>query len=176
MKRVLLLFSACAAVGLAQQDNKLPIVPRELLGKAIAPAAASKTEAAAVTTVSGDTVIGDSYEVQVTSDNPITIQPDQFYFLPQSKLDFTSAAHANIAVTSVGQDLTGLRILSAWAAQPPAGKGEIWFNITDISQKFALLDHGGLSTPVFGPVLKVALYNGSTVPLTVKQVSIYATK
>jgi hypothetical protein len=167
----IILFSAASLLAQNATAPALPAVPQELLGKAtraVQPRASTNMAADASSTTTDSA----TYETPVTTDSPITVEPGQFYFLPQSRLDFSDANHASIAVQNANVDLTGLRILAAWAA-PGA-----WFNLTEISQNinFPVLDHGGLFTPAYGPRLKVVLYNASSAPLQVKQISVYATK
>jgi hypothetical protein len=160
-----------AALSLTAQT--MPAVPQELLGKAVAVSHGPQAHARATAAANNPArVVGDSYELAVTSDFPLTVPPGQFTPLPQSLLDFSGATHASIAVTSLGADLTGLRIVAAWAAP------DTWFNMTDASPKgsFPVLDHGGLYAPAYGPGLKVLLYNESSAPLVIKQISVYATK
>ena len=159
-----------AALSLTAQT--MPAVPQELLGKAAAVSHATPRAHAMAAANNPARVIGDSYELAVSSDSPLTVPPGKFFALPQSQLDFSGATHASIAVTSLGTDLTGLRIIAAWAAP------DTWFNSTDISQKsnWPTLDHGGLYAPAYGTGLKVVFFNESDSPLVLKQVSVYATK
>jgi hypothetical protein len=170
LKRILLLLSACALVALAQ-DNKLPVVPQELLGKAVAsPAPARKVEAQAAQPQAAvaPTVVSDGYELAVSADAPVTIAAGQFFVLPQSGLDFTGVKHARIAFQAVNAaDMTGVHVAATWAAVGT------YFNVTDISSGDGTLD---LYTPTYGPILKVAFYNGTNAAIQLKQVSVYAPK
>jgi hypothetical protein len=103
----------------------------------------------------------------VNADSPITIPAGEFKVLEQSTLDFTGVNHARIALQTVNsQDTTGLRIFSSWAAVGT------FFNVTDFSDDSAF----ALYTPTYGPCLRVILYNGSTIPIRIRQLSVYATK
>jgi hypothetical protein len=171
MKYVITLLAA--AVCLTAQDAKtlptVPPVPQELLGKAVAVRLAPrKAEAATVQPqAAASTVISDGYELQVNADSPITIPAGEFKVLDQSKLDFTGINHARIALQSVNaQDITGLRIVTSWAAVGT------FFNVADMS------DDGSYSlyAPTYGPFLRVILYNGSNSPIQIRQLSVYTTK
>jgi hypothetical protein len=168
---IILFFAASMLAQNAAVAPAIPAAPQELLGKATSTVKPRANANMAADASSTETVSG-TYETPVTTDSPITIEPGKFYFLPQSRLDFSDANHASIAVQNANVDLTGLRILAAWA-----GPGA-WFNLTEISQNinFPVLDHGGIFTPAYGPALKVVLYNGSSKALEVKQISVYVTK
>lgn len=154
------------------------MVPSELLGKATAPApAARKAEAqeAQPQAAVAPTVVSDGYELLVSADSPVTVAAGQFYILPQSKLDFTGINHARIALVAVnGQDLTNAGIMVSWASTGT------YFNVTDllIGNGTLGVDTGslGLYTPTYGPFLKLALVNGGSTAIQIKQLSIYATK
>jgi hypothetical protein len=174
LKRILLLLSACAIAALAQ-DNKLPMIPHELLGKATAPAPARKkaeAQAAQPQAAVADTVVSDGYELQVSADAPLTIGAGQFHIFDQSQLDFTGLDHARIALQTVnGQDATSVGIMVFWAA---AGT---YFNATDLLIGGGALGSNGvlsLYTPTYGPILKLGVVNGGSTAVQIKQLSIYA--
>jgi hypothetical protein len=166
MKTTIQLAASALLLGaslLAQDQPKpVPPAPKELLGQA--------TRNLQPRTVGPNT---STFETEVVMEGAsITIQPSQWFALPQSKLDFSDATHASIAIQNAYNDITGLRIAAAWA-----GSGG-WFNFTDISPRgsFPVLDHGSLYTPVYASTLKVLLYNESAVPIEVKQVTVNVTK
>jgi hypothetical protein len=171
MKYLIIPFFMAALLASAQpakpQSNPLPMVPPEALGmgpaRSTSRSVRSNEAAAAIPTPPPRVV----YEGLITTDAPITIAPNNYTIL-QAQSDFTHADHAAIAITSLGQDLTGLRVLPAWAAPGT------YFNVTDINGPFAALDHGGMYTPVYGPFLKVMLFNTGSTPLQVKQLTVYA--
>lgn len=167
MKTVIIALSFVAAL-LAQDAAKPPAVPQELLGKATATLAPRRTEAHAVQPLAADaTIISDGYELQVIADSPLTIPVGEFKVLDQSTLDFTGISSARIALQSVNsQDITGLRIFSSWAAVGT------YFNLGDMSADGAF----ALYAPTYGPCLRVILYNGSSSPIRIRQLSVYATK
>jgi hypothetical protein len=169
MKYLIPFFAAAALVMAqpAQPKQSIPPVSAEMLGKCAATTRTAKSEAASAAAVTTSNML---YEALVTADASITVQPGTWWISPESHLDFSGADHAAIALNAPYVDLTGLRIVPAWASPG------MWFNFTDISNSFALFDHTGLFTPVYGQHLKVGLYNGSSAPLEIKQLTVYAAR
>jgi hypothetical protein len=169
MKYLIPFFAAGALVMAqpAQPKQSIPLVSAEMLGKCAAPTRTAKSEAASATAVTTSNMV---YEALVTYDASITVQPGTWWVSPESRLDFSGADHAAIALHSPYVDLTGLHIVPAWASPG------MYFNFTDIETNFTLLDHTSMFTPVYGPHLKVGLYNGSSAPLEIKQLTVYAAR
>jgi hypothetical protein len=106
-------------------------------------------------------------------DAPISVPVNGFKILDNSQLDYSGAKHVAISVLSDNNaDITNLRVTPAWA-----GPG-LFYVPTDIttSQTFGVLGglSGGMTTPVYGPSLKVVLINVGPNPLPIKQVTVYA--
>ena len=166
---ILLSAVSLLAQNAVQPAPAIPAVPQEMLGKGAAVRLAPrKSEAAsAQPQAAAPTIISDGYELQVNADSPITIPAKEFKVLEQSTLDFTGVNHARIALQTVNsQDTTGLRIFATWAAVGT------FFNVTDFSDDSAF----SLYTPTYGPCLRVILYNGSSTPIQIRQLSVYTTK
>jgi hypothetical protein len=167
----ILLLSAVSllAQNAVQPAPAIPAVPQELLGKGAAVRLAPrKSEAAsAQPQAAAPTIVSDGYELQVSADSPITIPVGEFKVLPQSDLDFTGVNHARIALQSVNSaDITGLRIFTSWAAVGT------FFNVADMSSDGAY----ALYAPTYGPCLRLIVYNGSSSPIQIRQLSVYTTK
>jgi hypothetical protein len=108
------------------------------------------------------------YESVVTADAPVTIPPGDFKIL-DTQLDYSGAKRVAIAVQSAF-DLTPLQIEPGWA-----GSG-MFFTPTDLSASGAFTTLGGMTTPVYGSFLKLALINNSSRALPIKQVTVYAVR
>jgi hypothetical protein len=131
------------------------------LGKApaVRPAARAQTmDAASTSKVIQETLI--------KSDAPQTVPPNDFLFL-EAKSDFTGADRVSISVIS-DTNTRPIAIMPAWAA--PGN----WYVLTDYSQFWAASNHTGLNSPVYGPFLKIGLYNTGTTPLEIKQLTVYS--
>jgi hypothetical protein len=181
MKRIFILLAATCALTVvlpaqsAPPKQSIPPISAEMLGKGGDPVRAAKGEGpkSEGKSEAADTLISTTnmlYEALITSDASVTVQPGTWWISPQSHLNFAGVERVGIAVTSPYVDLTGLRIFAAWAAVG------ILFNVTDSSNPFVLLDQGGLFTGVHGPLLKVGLWNGSSVPLEIKQLTVYGAR
>ena len=87
--------------------------------------------------------------------------------------DFSGADKVGLTVTTLSDSnskLTDVRFGIAWAAP-----GE-WYVLTDtvLGNTFYYYDHGGATVPVYGPFLKVAVFNDGTTPVTITQLSVNA--
>jgi len=91
----------------------------------------------------------------------------------ESNSDFSGAGKVGLAVTTLSDPkstMTNVRFGMAWA-----GPGD-WYVLTDVidGSMFYYLDHGGATVPVYGPSLKVAVFNDGSTPVTITQLSVNA--
>lgn len=89
----------------------------------------------------------------------------------QSTLDFSGADKVGMAVTTLSDSnstMTKVRFGVAWAAP-----GD-WYVLTDmvLGSGFYFIDHGGATVPVYGPFLKVIVFNDGTTPVRITQLSV----
>ena len=77
--KYLILFFAAALCVTAQSVQTMPAVPQELLGKAAAVSHATPRAHAMAAANNPARVIGDSYELAVSSDSPLTVPPGKFF-------------------------------------------------------------------------------------------------
>jgi hypothetical protein len=87
--------------------------------------------------------------------------------------DLSGSDKVGISITSLGDPntrLTKLRIGVAFAAP-----GD-WFIMSDmvLCSSFYYYDHGGATVPVYGPFMKLALFNDGTTPVKITQLAVYA--
>jgi len=87
--------------------------------------------------------------------------------------DLTGSQKVGIAITTlsdVRSSLSNVRIGVAFA-----GPGN-WYVITDMIHcgDFFYIDHGGATVPVYGPFMKLLIYNDGPTPVRITQVSAYA--
>lgn len=95
------------------------------------------------------------------------------YVVFEWPVDLSGADKVNISVTTLGDlnsRLTKVRFGVAFAA--PAD----WYVITDmvLGSSFSLSDHGGFTVPVYGPFIKVVVYNDGATPVQITQLAAYA--
>jgi len=91
----------------------------------------------------------------------------------QATSDFTGADKVGFSVTTLSDPssrMTNVRFGIAWAA--PGN----WFVLTDmvLGSTFYYFDHGAATVPVYGPALKIAVFNDGSIPVTITQLSVYA--
>ncbi len=89
------------------------------------------------------------------------------------KVDLSGADKVGISVTTLGDAnsrLTKVRIGVAFAAP-----GD-WYILSDVilCSSFYYYDHGGVTVPVYGPFMKVAVFNDGSTPVQITQLAAYA--
>jgi hypothetical protein len=85
-------------------------------------------------------------------------------------VDISGADQVTVTLTSLGDsDFSKVRIATAFAAP-----GE-WYVLTSLTRGsgLAFLDHGAITVPVAGPVLKVLVFNDDIVPVKIRQLAVY---
>jgi hypothetical protein len=169
MKTVILsLLATCLFAG------ESTTIPPGLLGKAMdalrANAANARAKEAQSVVTAPPATDGVITELLIRDSAPQTVPPNDFLIL-ESKADYTGADRVSIALTTMGVDGRAIAILPGWVSQ--MGEWE-WYNITDFSQFWAVNDHTGMNTPVYGRMLKIMLFNTGSKPIDVHQLTTYA--
>jgi len=167
MKRILTLTLLASGLFAAE----LPPIPAGALGKAEArpaarAAAAAKASPDAVNfTLSLPGVIQDT----IINDNARQTVAPNGYILVDSKADYTGADRVAIALNS-DADARNLQVVAAWAA--PGN----YYAVTDMTVpgNWASPYAVGLNIPVYASELKIGIFNSGTVPIEVKQLTVYA--
>jgi hypothetical protein len=87
--------------------------------------------------------------------------------------DLSGSGKVGISITSLGDPntrLTKVRIGVAFAAP-----GD-WYILSDMitCSSFYYYDHGGATVPVYGPYMKLIVFNDSTASVKITQLAVYA--
>jgi hypothetical protein len=87
--------------------------------------------------------------------------------------DLSGADKVGISLTTLGDPssrLTKVRIGVAFAAP-----GD-WYILSDVilGSSLYFLDHGGVTVPVYGPFMKLIVFNDGTTPVQITQLAAYA--
>lgn len=150
-------------IGAAYADDKQSIIDRIGDFGSARPLTSSKA-----TERSSTAAYGSSVRFVVATDS--TIQPGSFKDYGEVPVDFGGAENVAISINVNTADLPGITMIIAWA-----GPGE-YFTVADLikSSLSAPGFVGSVRVPVYGPTLKLVVFNDSKAAVTVRQLAVYA--